>query len=75
MRRLAKRTSKAVTVGSSSARRPWEMFTEDAPQLHSLDGAVEQWQGADVIGAEFEAVGLSVPARDDLPFGATWCGR
>ena len=54
---------------------PGEMFTEDAPQLHSLDGAVEQWQGADVIGAEFEAVGLSVLARDDLPFGATWCGR
>ena len=51
------------------------MFAEDAPQLHPLDDSVEQWQGTDVIGAEFEAVGLGVFARDDLPFGAAWCGR
>ena len=48
------------------------MFAEDALQLHPLDDSVEQWQGADVIGAEFEAVGLGVFARDDLPFGAAW---
>jgi hypothetical protein len=48
------------------------MFAEDAPQLHPLDDAVEQWQGADVIGAKFEAVGLGVFARDDLPFGTAW---
>jgi hypothetical protein len=46
-----------------------EMFAEDAPQLHSLDNVLEQREGADVIGAEFEAIGLGVFARDDLPFG------
>ena len=51
------------------------MFAEDALQLHPLDDSLEQWQGPDVIGAEFEAVGLSVFARDDFPFGAAWCGR
>ena len=51
------------------------MFAEEVPQLHPLDNSVEQWQGSDVIGAEFQAVGLGVLARDDLPFGAAWCGR
>ena len=51
------------------------MFAEDALQLHSLDDAVEQRQGPDVIGAEFQAVGLGVFSRDDLPFGAAWWGR
>ena len=51
------------------------MFAEDARQLHPFDDSFEQWQGADVIGAELEAVGLSVFAWDDLPFGAAWCGR
>jgi hypothetical protein len=51
------------------------MFAEDALQLHPLDDSVKQWQGTDVIGAEFEAVGLGVFAWDDFPFGAAWCGR
>ena len=54
---------------------PGEMFAEDALQLHPLDDSVEQWQGTDVIGAEFEAVGLGVFAWDDFSFGAAWCGR
>jgi hypothetical protein len=48
------------------------MFAEDVPQLHPLDHSVEQWQGPDVIGAEFEAVGLGVFARDDFSFGTAW---
>jgi len=36
------------------------------PQLHPLDDSLEQRQGTDVIGAEFEAVGLGVFARDDF---------
>ena len=48
------------------------MFAEDALQLHPLDDSVEQWQGPDVIGAEFQAVGLGVFAWDDLPIGAAW---
>jgi hypothetical protein len=51
---------------------PGEMFAEDGSQLHPLDDAVEQWQGPDVIGAEFQAVGLGVFAWDDLPIGAAW---
>ena len=47
------------------------MFAEDAPQLHPLDDSLEQRQGTDVIGAEFEAVGLGVFARDDF---AVWGG-
>jgi hypothetical protein len=53
---------------------PGEMFAEDALQLHPLDDSVEQRQGPDVIGAELEAVGLSVLAWDDFSFGAAWCG-
>ena len=53
---------------------PGEMFAEDAPQLHPLDDSLEQRQGTDVIGAELEAVGLGVFARDDFAFGAAWCG-
>jgi hypothetical protein len=52
-----------------------EMFAEDALQLHPLDDSVEQRQGADVVRAEFEAVGLGLFARDDFPFGAAWRGR
>ena len=51
------------------------MFAEDAPQLHTLDDVLEQWQGPDVIGTELEAVGLSVFAWEDLPFGAAWRER
>ena len=51
------------------------MFVEDALQLHPFDDSVEQWQGADVIGAEFESIGLGVFAWDDFSFGAAWCGR
>ena len=51
------------------------MFVEDALQLHPLDDSVEQWQGADVIGAEFEAIGLGVFAWDDFSFSAARCGR
>src|SRR5271157_4987706 len=51
---------------------PGEMFAEDALQLHTLDDSLEQWQGPDVIGTELEAVGLSVFAWEDLPFGAAW---
>src|SRR5580693_1143610 len=54
---------------------PGKMFAEDALQLHPLDDSVEQWQGADVIGAEFESVDLGVFAWDDFSFGAAWCGR
>src|SRR5947207_47125 len=50
------------------------MFAEDALQLHALDDSLEQWQGTDVIGTEFEAVGLGVFAREDFPFGAASCG-
>jgi hypothetical protein len=46
------------------------MFAEDALQLHPLDDSLEQRQGTDVIGTEFEAVGLSVFAREDFSFGA-----
>ena len=46
------------------------MFAEDALQLHPLDDSVEQSRGsADVIGAEFEAIGLGVFAWDDFSFG------
>jgi hypothetical protein len=48
------------------------MFAEDAPQLHPLDDSVEQWQGADVKGAEFQAIGLGVFAWDDFSFGTAW---
>jgi hypothetical protein len=48
------------------------MFAEDALQLHTLDDSLEQWQGTDVIGTELEAVGLSVFAWADFPFGAAW---
>jgi hypothetical protein len=48
------------------------MFAEDALQLHPLDEKLEQWQGADVIGTELEAVGLGVLAREDFAFGAAW---
>ena len=51
------------------------MFAEDALQLHPLDDSLEQRQGTDVIGTEFEAVGLSVFAWEDFAFGAAWCGR
>jgi hypothetical protein len=51
------------------------MFVEDALQLHTLDESVEQRQGPDIIGTEFEAVGLSEFAREDFFwFGAAWCG-
>jgi len=49
---------------------PGEMFAEEALQLHPLDDPLEQWQGPDVIGPEFEAVGLSVFAREDFGPGA-----
>ena len=52
---------------------PGEMFAEDATQLHPLDDSLEQRQGTDVIGAEFEPVGLGVFARDDFAFGAARC--
>ena len=51
------------------------MFAEDALQLHPLADSIEQWQGTDVIGAEFQAVGLGVFAWEDFPFGSAWCGR
>jgi hypothetical protein len=51
------------------------MFAGDALQLHSLDDSVEQWQGTDARGAEFEAVSLGVFAWDDFPFGTAWRGR
>src|SRR3954463_9042019 len=51
------------------------MFAEDAPQLHPLDDAVEQWQRADVIRAELQAIGLGLFAWDDCSFGTAWCGR
>jgi hypothetical protein len=51
------------------------MFAEEALQLHPRDDSVEQWQGTNLIGVEFEAIGLSVFAWDDFPFGAAWCGR
>jgi hypothetical protein len=53
----------------------WKMFAEEALQRHPLDDSVEQWQGPDVIGAEFEAIGLGVFAWDDFAFGAAWRGR
>jgi hypothetical protein len=51
------------------------MFAEDAPQLHPSDDPLEQWQGTDVIGTEFESAGLGVFAREDFSLGAAWCGR
>ena len=51
------------------------MFAEDALQLHPLDDSVEQGQGTDLIGAEFQAVGLGTFAWDDLPFGTARSGR
>src|SRR5438094_371100 len=50
------------------------MFAAEAFDLHPLEDSLEQWQGADVIGAELEAVRLSVFARADIAFGAAWCG-
>jgi hypothetical protein len=50
------------------------MFAKDALQLRPLDDSVEQRQVADLIGAEFEAVGLGEFAGDDFPFGAAWRG-
>ena len=51
---------------------PGEMFAEDALQLHPRDDPREQWQGSDVIGTEFEAVGLGVFAWEDFALGAAW---
>jgi len=51
------------------------MFGEDALQVHPLDDSLEQREGTDVIGTELEAVGLSVFAWEDFPFGAAWRGR
>ena len=48
-----------------------EMFAEDAPQLHPLDDALEQWQGPDVIGTE---VGGRRPERVCLGGLAVWSG-
>jgi hypothetical protein len=50
------------------------MFAEDAPQLHPSHDSLKQWQGTDVIGTEFEAVGLGTLARERFPSGAASCG-
>jgi hypothetical protein len=50
------------------------MFAEDASQLHPSDDSPEQWQGADVIGTEFEAIGLGTFTRERFPSGAAWRG-
>jgi hypothetical protein len=49
-----------------------KMLVKESLQLHSLEDSLDQRQGADVIGAEFEAVGLGVFSRECFPFGATW---
>src|SRR3954466_11296601 len=50
------------------------MFAEDALQLHPSHDSLEQWQGTDIIGTEFEAVGLGTFARECFPFGAASSG-
>jgi hypothetical protein len=50
-----------------------EMLVEDAFELDALKDPLEQWQGADVVGAQLESLGLGVFAGDGMAFGAASC--
>ena len=49
-----------------------EMLLEDAFELDSLEDSREQRQGTDVVGSQFEAIGLGARAWDDIAVGAAW---
>jgi hypothetical protein len=48
------------------------MLLEDALELDALEDPVEQREGPDVVGAEFQPIGLGGRPRDNIPAGTAW---